>query len=166
VNVAVVVAQRHGFGPPAHKLRPFASLLNLNENLKLIFAFLNERLEWCAYSKPDPDIGWTECTVAVANHVTWRFVPGRSVSDLTCDPVPTKNSKSGAKYRALGFRIIVFPACSRSCVRSHLLLPAAPVAVWNWRFSPSVISYTLFVASDQARPRLFMIDRLLWLYRL
>ena len=44
VNVAVVVAQHHGFGPPTHKFRPFASPRNLNESLRLIFAFLNERL--------------------------------------------------------------------------------------------------------------------------
>jgi|SRR5208282_4877415 len=30
---------------------------------------------------------WTECSVAVANQVTRRFVPGKGVSHLTCDPL-------------------------------------------------------------------------------
>jgi len=34
-----------------------------------------------------PGIGWTEGPVAVANQVTRRFVPGKRVRHLTCDPL-------------------------------------------------------------------------------
>ena len=32
-------------------------------------------------------VRWTECAVAVANQVMRRFVPGKRVSHLTCDPL-------------------------------------------------------------------------------
>ncbi len=32
-------------------------------------------------------VGWTEGSVAVANQVTGRFVPGESISHLTCNPL-------------------------------------------------------------------------------
>ena len=32
-------------------------------------------------------VGWAEGPVAIANQVTRRFVPGKCVRHLTCDPV-------------------------------------------------------------------------------
>jgi hypothetical protein len=32
-------------------------------------------------------VGWTECSVAVSNQMTWRFILGQSISDLTRNPV-------------------------------------------------------------------------------
>jgi hypothetical protein len=34
-------------------------------------------------------VGWTECSVAVTNQVTRRFVPGKRVSHLPSDPLGT-----------------------------------------------------------------------------
>src|ERR1700693_5296401 len=48
---------------------------------------------WCGRVISDPHctnaagVRWTECAVAVANQVTRRFVPGKCVRHLTCDPL-------------------------------------------------------------------------------
>jgi len=42
--------------------------------------------------------------------------------------VVTKNSESSEKSRVLRFTVVMSPACSRSCVRSFLCLPADSVA--------------------------------------
>src|SRR5713101_5223688 len=51
------------------------------------------RRAWCGRVISDPHrtnaagVRRTECAVAVANQVTRRFVPGKRVSYLTCDPL-------------------------------------------------------------------------------
>ena len=32
-------------------------------------------------------MGWTECSVAVSNQMTWCFIPGESISGLTRNPL-------------------------------------------------------------------------------
>ena len=64
----------------------------------------------------------------------------------------------------------MFSACLSMCVPSSPFLPADSVAgpFWNWRTSLSVISCIVLRRQRPGRPRLFTIDRLLWvwLYRL
>jgi hypothetical protein len=64
----------------------------------------------------------------------------------------------------------VSPACLSLCVPSCRFLPAGSAVgpFWNWRTSLSVISCTSFAAKRPTQPRLFTLDRLLWvwLYRL
>ena len=59
-------------------------------------------------------------------------------------------------------------ACLSSCVPSSRCLPADSAVRWFWkkRTSPFLTSCTFLVASDRVGPRLFAIDRLLWILSL
>jgi len=72
-----------------HVIKSFAS----NRADKALDVTVLPRRARCGRVIPDPhcpnaaNIGRTECAVAVTDHMTWRFVPGKGVSHLTHDPL-------------------------------------------------------------------------------
>src|SRR5437660_11653897 len=46
-------------------------------------------------------VGWSEGPVAVANQMTWRFVPGEGVSHLTSDPLGGRIGSDADCYETL-----------------------------------------------------------------